>query len=83
MDGIRLGKLGQMIYRIMAEGHEGVFSVDEEWLDTVEADSEQQALEIYAAKHEVKRCPEWNCYWIGRGRRLSAVHLGKPTTCPL
>lgn len=52
-----------MMFRIVAEGHEGVVSVPEECLAVVQATSEFDALEKFSIKeHNMKYVSDWGCY---------------------
>lgn len=59
-----------MNFRIIAEAHEGVFSVDEECIDVVEAESEFDALQKCKKLHF---CPNWNCFLLGDSRKCFAI----------
>jgi hypothetical protein len=64
-----------MRFEIVAEGHEGVFSVPEETLAVVEANSDPEALEKYAqAEPRLKYCEPWNRWLIG-SRKITTRKL--------
>jgi len=60
-----------MKFKIMAEAHEGVFSIDEECLDVMDADSEIDALTIFADK-DARVTNHEGVFWI-KHRRIFAV----------
>ena len=67
-----------MRYNIMAEAHDGVFSVDEECLGQVEANSAETALYYFA---EVDKRITWNDWWkrygvgVDGNRRIFVVEV--------
>lgn len=65
-----------MQYRIFAEGHSGVFSVDEEYLGLVEATNAFQALKNYAdSNNNVRWVEGWKCFIIGECRKVFAQEV--------
>ncbi len=62
-------------YNIIAESHEGAFSVEEECLDTIYANSEKEAMEIYSKKDKsIRYSDNWNC-WLHNARQINAVEI--------
>lgn len=60
-------------YKIMAEAHEGVFSVDEECLAVIEAATDLHAMDYYADNNpRVSYIPQWNCFVINGARKIWA-----------
>lgn len=58
-----------MIYEVIAEAHEGVWSCPEETLGKLEAENPAEALAAYAATDNlVTWVPSWN-KWVLRGAR--------------
>ncbi len=64
-----------MKYQIIAEGHEGVYSVDEEILTIIEAYSKESAiLKFFEQNNKVQYCENWNCWLIG-ARKIWAQEI--------
>ena len=63
-----------MRFKIMAESHEGVISMDEECIATIEAPDELTALQQIAIKDErVHYNDAWDTFLIGDYRKVFAV----------
>jgi hypothetical protein len=60
-----------MKYNIFLEGHCGVAEVDEEFFGSVEADTEEQALEILSKQKPAMRWSDhWKIWVVGEVRKL-------------
>lgn len=60
-----------MKYRIIAEAHEGAFSVDEEVLGSIEAATPEKAIAAWASKDpRLTWAKSWNCWIIGHSRKV-------------
>ncbi len=63
-----------MTYNIVAEAHCGVFEVDKDTIMTVQAETEEEALQKAAALHrDIHFVENWSCWVIGEARQVKAV----------
>ena len=65
-----------MKYAIIAESHEGVYSVDEECLGYIYAKSASEACIIYARQDKnIHWCDQWKCFLINGVRKIFAREI--------
>lgn len=65
-----------MQFRIIAEGHEGVVSCDEECLGIIEAENETLAIKkLQESNSNIRWVESWKCFTYGAARKIYAEKI--------